>query len=211
MSNPPISCPSIYSCGYVGHLEYALSPSRTSVSSKILKEPNFAPALFKTSTIFELKPQRGCSGDPFINSMTGFCFTNFSSFDFKSDSGFAGEGTEIETGAEAEGEDAKAATFLVSSGVFAPTTESTTDPFFRNMKEGTDDISYFSEISGEASASTLRKRMEGYCSDSCCTTRSICVQGIAQGAQKYARHKPSETLFCISAISETFSTLGAMF
>ena len=65
MSQPPMSSPRTYSCGYVGQLLYDLRLSRTAASLKMSKWPKLEhPAPRSASTTLRLKPHFGSSGEP---------------------------------------------------------------------------------------------------------------------------------------------------
>lgn len=73
---PPTPQPT---CGYVGQLLSCFSPCRTNSSDKMSNVPKPTPVLLSASTTFLLNPQRGVSGLPFMNSITGCFCTSASS------------------------------------------------------------------------------------------------------------------------------------
>mmetsp|Transcript_11500 Transcript_11500/g.16425 ORF Transcript_11500/g.16425 Transcript_11500/m.16425 type:complete len:203 (-) Transcript_11500:205-813(-) len=145
ISNPPISSPFEYTCGYVGHFEYSLRPCRTSSSPKISKKPYFTLLSLSIPVIVRLKPHFSSPGDPFIKSITGSLLMSCFRRVFKSTAGApapAAAPPNAGPGAAAGlrlPELLKSIAFFEISGAFAPTINSDfPPPFCRKTNAGTD-------------------------------------------------------------------------
>jgi len=121
MSQPPISSPFTYSCGYVGQLLYVFSPCLTSSSWRISNVSYGTPVAVSASLTRRLKPQRGSCGLPFMKRSTSAeCrsfFRRFSRGSFAAGSAFA---------PAPDPAPRCCSTFALRAGAFAPSRVSTT-------------------------------------------------------------------------------------
>ncbi|KAG7216541.1 hypothetical protein INR49_002028 [Caranx melampygus] len=124
------------------------NPCRTSSSDRISKLLNWMLCSFSRATICRLKPQRGSCEEPFMKSMHGAALISFLSRWFRSVVLLSASPAGLPV-------TAKRCTFLVSSGAWAPSKRSTFSPPLKKRKVGTEEISYFSDTSGTASASSF--------------------------------------------------------
>jgi hypothetical protein len=72
MSQPPISSPSMKSCGIVGQFEIAESSWRMRGSGRMSSAAYSTPSALSAADVRIEKPHAGCSGTPFMNSITRF-------------------------------------------------------------------------------------------------------------------------------------------
>lgn len=70
MSNPPMSSPLTYTCGYVGQSEYVFSPCRTFSSVRMSNVSYGICVSFRMAISCLEKPQRGVFRSPFMNTIT---------------------------------------------------------------------------------------------------------------------------------------------
>ncbi|PWA28206.1 hypothetical protein CCH79_00018544 [Gambusia affinis] len=125
-------------CSRLTAFGQVFSSSPDSASSFTMSSP---PTSSPSPTICRLKPQRGSCGEPFMNSMHGPALISFFRRSFRSGTSAAPAGLPLT---------ASRWTFLVSSAA-----RSTFSPALKNRKVGTEEISYFSDTSGTASASSF--------------------------------------------------------